>query len=254
MYVYCRASKARCAIETVVSEAELRMKAAIACVLVVSAMGMSLIAFREAATTVRQAQGPTSALAVELGLDPDTLAVVGCDASDADHVLRRLDEASAIRTEYGLALAHVEEAAQALAAAAEVLAGDPDDRTFRSQYLQAVEAAQRVNESAAGIRRELAQAAFEGLSYESFRDWGICQSTRHLSVPRSFSLAPRQPAQAEALERCLVAERRAVRRGEQLAPEMEQNLVTARLDPRVVTAEERRSAHVALIQSIFDRF
>lgn len=230
------------------------MKTVVASVLVVSTMGMSLSAFRESATAARQSQGPISALAVELGLDPDSLAVVGCDASDADHVLRRLDEASAIRTEYGLVLAHVEEAVEALTAAAEVLAADPDERTFRSQYLQAVDVAQRANESAAGIRRQLAQAAFEGLSHESFRDWGMCQSTRHFSLPPSFSLAPRQQAQAEALERCLVAERRAVRRGEQLTPEMEQNLVTARLDPRVVTAEQRRSTHVALIQSIFDRF
>ncbi|MCC6910302.1 MAG: hypothetical protein IT430_20400 [Phycisphaerales bacterium] len=230
------------------------MKSVFVCGMLLGVLGVSLTTHRGSSGSAFRGQELVSTLAIEVGLDPESLAVAGCDASEAELILSHLSEASEIRAEYSLALTHLEETAAALAAAAEVFSLDPDDQSLRSQYLQAVQSVRGAEERAAVIRARLVEVAFEGLAPQLRTDWDASQTTRSFRLPRAFSFGSGAAAEANDLERCLTAERRAARLGRQLKPELAERLNSVRLDGPVVLAEQRRAAHLALIHGVFDRY
>lgn len=190
-------------------------------------------------------------LAVEVGLDPATLAVAGFDAESAERLLDRLAAARRLRTEFADAKASSDEAAAATTAARERLASDPGNAEWRSGYAAACDAAQAAAARLESIRSELIDAAVAGAAPPQIAALHVCRGSRNFALHPSMQAVPHSPAGGIALEECLIAESRAHRRDERIDPSVAERLAEIRAVLDVVVANERLITHRPAIEAAF---
>lgn len=229
------------------------MKVVVLILALIGAVGASFNFLRTAGAveSIEIALGESAHLAVELGLDPASLAVAGFDDESTEALLVRLAAETTSRA--NLASAHISaaQAAAALTVAAEELALDPGNIEFRSTHASALEAVESANARVASIRAELLDAALEGVAPAQVAALQACRALRGCAIAPAMKVLPHTPAEAAQLEECLISEARAMRRNEPLDPSKAQRLAAIRSEMDVIVAGQRLATHLRAIEAVF---
>lgn len=229
------------------------MKSAFLILTLLGAAGASFGLLRTSATIelAESALHESAGLAVELGLDPATLAVAGFDAESAEELLVRLAATPTLRAALSNAKSSSEQACEAMTVAAERLALNPGNPELRSAHASARHASEAADAQVASVRAELVEAALEGVSPSRVAALQTCCRSRGSAIPPAMKVLPHSPPEAAELEECLIAEARAVRRGEVLDPSKAQRLAAIRSEMEVIVAGQRLTTHLAAIEAVF---
>lgn len=203
--------------------------------------------------SIEIALGESAHLAIELGLDPATLAVAGFDDESAEALLARLAAETTLRSDLVGAHSTAAQATAALTVAAEQVALNPADVELRAAYASAQQAAAAANAQVAALRAELLEAALEGVAPSQVAALQTCCALRGCAIAPAMKALPHSPAEAVELETCLVAEARGERRDEALDPAMARRLAEVRSEMDVIVAGQRLATHLAAIEAVFAR-
>ncbi len=229
------------------------MKLAFLILALLGAAGASFGLFRTTSTIemAHNALHESADLAVELGFDPATLAVAGFDAESAGELLVRLSAATTLRTALSTAKFDSNQSCEAMTVAAEQLALNPGHPELRSTYASARQACEEADAQVASVRSELVEAALEGVSPSQVAALQTCCRSRGCAIPPAMKVLPHLPPEAAELEECLIAEARAIRRGEVFDPSKAQRLAAIRSEMEVIVAGQRLATHLVGIEAVF---
>ncbi|GEM_PF-2748621 len=227
------------------------MKSVLLVLVLLGATGVSVGLFHSGAASEAVEPHPAASLAGELGFDPESLAVAGFDAVDAEALLDRLAQATTLQSDLIRSKTSAQQAAFGVSEAAEQLSRDPENAELRDAYLQARANLASANNAIVTVRSDLIVAALDGALPSQAEDWRICAASIGRKIPAAFRALPLTLAGAENLEECLIAESRASRLGTAVPPEMAQRLAATRGDMDVVVADQRLASHLVAIEAVF---
>lgn len=201
----------------------------------------------------RESDGPPAELAIEIGLDPVSLAVAGCTPSDVDVMLRELGAAGALAAQLGDARSTVETLVCDAGAIAEQLSAEPGNAEVRQAYASIVIALDHACARVSELRADLTSVAFEGVSRNRFVAWSVGRGGRGRAVPQAFRAVAHSESELLQLERFATLERRSQRRGRPVHPEAAQRLADMRARYAIVDAQESLAVHLEAIETRFER-
>ncbi len=227
------------------------MKTMLVGLVLLGAGGLSLGVFGNGGTTSRGSQGPSTNVAIELGLDPAALAASGFDSQSTDALLSRLAEQTTLLARLTAAHARSAAAAAALTAIEERLASSPYSPESAAAHTAALTMLESASTEVQSIRNDLLEAALDGVGSGLSASVSNCRSSREYRVPPEFKVAQQVRDQWATTEECLIAEARANRRGEDLSSGMSRRLSAMRADQDVAVAGQRVASQLSLIEAIF---
>lgn len=227
------------------------MKIAILSLALIGAAGLSVEAMRHNGTGGAGQTGGAASRAVELGLDPASLAVSGFDAEGAELLLQRLAGETSLQADFAAAKAESHSAAAAFTSAAEALAQDPGDPELRRAFSAAGNQCAAADSRLTAVRASLQDSACRGESSNRMAPLERCQLTRCCRMPASFRVLDRNEQQLGDIQQALIAEARAQRRGEDMDEYAAQLLASVRAEFGVIEANQRLATHLTAIEAVF---
>ncbi|MCW5775731.1 MAG: hypothetical protein KIS87_04715 [Phycisphaeraceae bacterium] len=185
--------------------------------------------------------------AIELGITPSAAAAAGINGTAATALLARIGNATEERLALSKAHASVRQLTRQVSALRVHLQRHPNDDNAAAELRASLQSLAAANQSVRAALDELWSVALEGVQHPA--DAGLVAQRagrgRVIDVPLRATM--RSDAQYLELESALVAERRALRLGEDLPDEVRDVLVSARTAPEVITAN---ALHTSLISQV----
>lgn len=192
-----------------------------------------------------------TSLAVEVGLTPHGLVVAGFSVNDAVIILYRIDTATELRQQLGEqenAVSAVSE--QVLDIEAFLLQGSADE-DLMTQYASLSAQLEALRSQMQGTRSALRAHALAGFPAAHVQALSVFNAGSRHRVPPALRAVPRTPEQWKSLEQALRAERRAIRRDEDLAQQHQDVLLGERSHPATVAAGTNLEMYLAGMQALF---
>ncbi|MCC6678249.1 MAG: hypothetical protein IT436_14000 [Phycisphaerales bacterium] len=203
-------------------------------------------------TSINQPQTSLSpALAVQVGLTPESLAAAGLDAMQATALLSRMDDATEAVGAFGGAAAGLDAAINELIAMDRVLATNPDDEETATARNALSETLPGLQSQVASAKSALIFIGLQGLDSESQSRLERFMSAAGSTLPASMRVYPLTAIERRALEAALTAERRASQGGTTVDSSVASMLTACRSHPDVVAAMVGLSSNLAAIEAVY---
>lgn len=193
----------------------------------------------------------TAAAATELGLTPESLVASGFTTTDAAVILYRIETAATLRQNLANTHELTATAAQQVTALATLLQNGDTDDTAVQAYESAVQQFETARAQVVSGRNALLEAGLDGFPAAMIQKLTMFREGAGMGVPAELRVVQRTTAQWAQIKRALRAEKRAIRRGEDLDETHANLLTTVRSDAAVVTAASNLSQGLDAMRALF---
>ena len=188
--------------------------------------------------------------AAEIGITPESVVLAGLE-NQADTMLTRLEDAADLRA--ALMAKHIESSnvASQVTSLAEQLLSSAEDPVLSAQYAQAVADLEAIQLEITVLHGDLFAVATAGYTIQQKNTLQLVKSNAQYRVPAEFRVLTLTVDEWKSTEKALRAERRALRRGEDLDPVYEALLLDLRTDPAVTSAAQQLTLHLSAVEQVF---
>lgn len=200
------------------------------------------------------ADDSTSDVAAWIGITPESMVVAQFDVPQATAVLNALDESSELRGAIADQHAQADAASDAVTTLSESLQANPDDPDLLASFEEASTALAAAQSQIEALRNDLFAAAVASASEAQRQRLIIWRSAGDRRIPAEARVQAHPADEWQQVEAAVRAERRALRRGEELDTEQAALLNTIRSHPDVVQAAANLQANLAPMKVLFQQF
>ena len=196
----------------------------------------------------------TTTVAVEIGLTPQSAVIANLSSTQASTALAQLQAAGELRQLLTAKHQAVDTASLAVTQLSQLLRTDSGNEELLQQYEVAKEALIAAKEQVVELQEALFDVAVAGIQADKVAMINVCNSGARYRVQSQLRAKLRTRAQWKTIDRALRAEKRAIRRGEDLDEEHANLLTQVRADQVVITAEIHLNQNLEMMKQTFAQY
>lgn len=195
---------------------------------------------------------PLTEYAVEVGITPESLVIADFTVTESTTIFGQLDAAEDEREAVDYAHAEIVSDSVTVAQLRQALAYDPENDDLLSQLEQAEADLAMSRATLDANQQDLLDVALEGMISTSIQALDTWRDGCTFRVLPEFRVADREDEKWRALEVAVRAEKRAIRRNEELDEDNATLLAEVRSDPDVQQAILRLDENLETMQAWFE--